>query len=308
MVRVGSGVDSAALVGRVGRKLFPISVSDAGIFFEEFVPARHDFRAGSHERDVRAGSFSWQDTRRGYSRLKIPRLLRKPFVTAPILCYVTDRRTLAASEGGANAELSRKIFEAIAAGVDWVQIREKDMAAGELLTLAQGAVRAGDGERVPRARKKIIVNDRLDVAIAASASGVHLGRESVPVSEVVQWCRQGNAPREFMIGVSCHGVAEARDAESAGASYVIFGPIFDTPSKRACGEPAGIAQLSVVCAALKIPVLAIGGIDARNARECWRTGAAGIAAIRMFQEARDADELNSRIESLCSDPGIGSKR
>jgi thiamine-phosphate pyrophosphorylase len=202
----------------------------------------------------------------------------------------------------------RKISQAIAAGVDWVQIREKDMAAGELLTLAQQAVRAGDGEGLPGARKKIIVNDRLDLAIATSAAGVHLGRESAPVSEVVGWCREGNAPREFMVGVSCHSLAEAREAERAGASYVIFGPIFDTPSKRAFGEPVGSAQLSRVCAALKIPVLAIGGVDARSARECLRAGAAGIAAIRMFQDAQDADELKSTIESLRGDPGIGSKR
>ena len=229
-------------------------------------------------------------------------------MTAPILCYVTDRKLLAPAEGGTNTAILETIRKAIAAGVDWVQIREKDMAAGELLTLAQEAVRAGDGERVPRARKKIIVNDRLDVAIAASGAGVHLGRESVPVSEVVQWCRKGNAPREFMVGVSCHSVTEARDAESAGASYVIFGPIFDTPSKRAFGEPVGIAQLALACAALKIPVLAIGGIDVRNARECLRAGAAGIAAIRMFQDSRNADELKNRIESLRGDPGIGSKR
>jgi len=236
------------------------------------------------------------------SRLEIP------FVTAPILCYVTDRKLLAPAEGGTNTAILETIRKAIAAGVDWVQIREKDMAAGELLTLAQEAVRAGDGERVPRAQKKIMVNDRLDVAIAASASGVHLGRESAPVREVVRWCRKGNAPREFMVGVSCHSVTEARDAESAGASYVIFGPIFDTPSKRAFGEPVGIAQLALACAALKIPVLAIGGIDVRNARECLRAGAAGIAAIRMFQDAQDADKLKRTIESLRGDPGIGSKR
>jgi thiamine-phosphate pyrophosphorylase len=230
------------------------------------------------------------------------------FVTAPILCYVTDRKLLAGSEGGAGPEVLRKISEAIAADVDGVQIREKDMPVGELLKLAQEAVRASAGERFRDARTKIIVNDRLDVAIAASAAGVHLGRESAPVSEVVRWCRKGNAPREFMVGVSCHGLAEARDAESAGASYVILGPIFDTPSKRAFGEPMGIAQLSVVCAALKIPVLAIGGVDARNARECLRAGAAGIAAIRMFQDSRNADELKSRIESLRRDPGIVSKR
>lgn len=229
-------------------------------------------------------------------------------MTAPILCYVTDRKSLAASEGGANAEVLRKISEAIAAGVDWVQIREKDLAAGELLRLAQEAVGARGGENLQGAQSKIMVNDRVDVAIAALASGVHLGRESAPVREVVRWCRQGNAPREFMVGVSCHSLAEARDAENAGASYVIFGPIFDTPSKRAFGEPVGTEQLSVACAALKIPVLAIGGVDARNARECLQAGAAGIAAIRMFQDARDADELKRTIESLRGDPGTAFRR
>lgn len=228
-------------------------------------------------------------------------------MTAPILCYVTDRKLLAGSEGRAGAEVLTKIREAVAAGVDWVQIREKDMPAGELMRLAQEAVRAA-GEHFKGARTKIMVNDRLDVAIAASAAGVHLGRESAPASEVVRWCRKGNVPREFMVGVSCHGAAEAREAERAGASYVIFGPIFDTPSKRAFGEPVGIEQLSVVCAALKIPVLAIGGIDPRNAGECLRAGAAGIAAIRMFQDSRNAEELKSTIESLRGDPGIRSKR
>ena len=229
-------------------------------------------------------------------------------MTAPIHCYVTDRKLLAPAEGGTNTAILETIRKAIAAGVDWVQIREKDMAAAELLGLVQEALSGGGGGRLQGAQKKIMVNDRLDVAIAASASGVHLGRESAPVREVVQWCRPGNAPREFMVGVSCHSVTEARDAESAGASYVIFGPIFDTPSKRAFGEPVGIAQLALACAALKIPVLAIGGIDVRNARECLRAGAAGIAAIRMFQDSRNADELKSRIESLRGDPGIGPKR
>ena len=223
-------------------------------------------------------------------------------MTAPILCYVTDRKSFAPSEGAANARVLRTIREAIAGGVDWVQIREKDMAAGELLELAQQAVRAGD------ARTKIIVNDRLDVAIATSAAGVHLGRESAPASEVVRWCRKGNAPREFMVGVSCHGVAEAREAESAGASYVIFGPVFDTPSKREFGEPVGIAQLAVVCAALKIPVLAIGGIDTQNARECLQAGAAGIAAIRMFQDARNTAELKRTIDTLHRDSDSRARR
>jgi thiamine-phosphate pyrophosphorylase len=231
----------------------------------------------------------------------------------PILCYVTDRKLLAPGEGGAGTAVVRKIRDTIASGVDWVQIREKDLAAGELLGLVRQATSAGEAEiggsmRSGRGRTKIMVNDRLDLALAGDAAGVHLGRESAPVGDVVRWCRKGNAPREFIVGVSSHSVGEAREAENAGASYVIFGPVFDTPSKRAFGQPLGIAQLSLVCAALKIPVLAIGGIEARNARECWRAGAAGIAAIRMFQDTRDRDELKTTIDRLRNDPATSATR
>jgi thiamine-phosphate pyrophosphorylase len=230
---------------------------------------------------------------------------RTPPASPPLLCYVTDGRSLVPGAGA--AAVLHKIREAILARADWVQVREKDLPARELFALAQRAVGAS-GIRSEPGRTKIIVNDRLDVALAARAAGVHLGRESAPAGELVRWCRTGNAPREFMIGVSCHSVAEAREAESAGASYVIFGPVFDTPSKRAWGQPVGIAQLSLVCAALKIPVLAIGGVDAHNAGECWRAGAAGIAAIRMFQDARDVDELKTTIDSLRTDRASSATR
>ena len=101
-----------------------------------------------------------------------------------------------------------KIRAAVAAGVDWVQIREKDLSGRDLLALAREAV-AGRG------LARVIVNDRLDVALAAGAAGVHLGRESLSARDVVRWCRSGNAPAEFLIGVSCHGLEEAREAESA---------------------------------------------------------------------------------------------
>jgi thiamine-phosphate pyrophosphorylase len=204
-------------------------------------------------------------------------------------------------------ERARGAFEA---GVDWVQIREKDLPTQKLLALVKRAVDAvhsrngtarvsDSGVQVVRA--KVIVNDRLDVALAASAAGVNLGRESTPLLEAVRWCRSGNAPNEFLIGASCHTLAESREAEGAGASYVIFGPVFDTPSKRAFGRPAGIAELSKVCAAVKIPVLAIGGIDVRNAGECFKAGAAGIAAIRMFQDPVDASVLRNIVEALRDD-------
>ena len=212
-----------------------------------------------------------------------------PTPKQPIICYVTDRKSLAAGEAGAG--VLGKIRAAIAAGVDWVQIREKDLSAQELLGLARESVTAAGGARV-------IVNDRLDVALAAGAAGVHLGRESLGAREVVSWCRGGHAPAEFLVGVSCHSLAEAREAERAGAGYIFFGPVFDTPSKRGMGEPQGLARLGEICRVVKIPVLAIGGVSEENAGECIRAGAAGIAAIRMFQDARDAETLKQAVTRL----------
>jgi thiamine-phosphate pyrophosphorylase len=211
----------------------------------------------------------------------------------PILCYVTDRSSLPAGALDRSESLLQRIHDAIDAGIDWIQIREKDLPAGELLSLAQRAVHAS------RARNtRIIVNDRLEVALATQAAGVHLGRASLPVSDVLSRCREANAPRDFLVGVSCHSVEEVREAADAGASYAVFGPVFDTPSKRAFGQPAGIAKLAAVCAAATIPVLAIGGVDLQNAEECLRVGAAGIAAIRMFQDASNTEELKTTIRSL----------
>jgi thiamine-phosphate pyrophosphorylase len=209
----------------------------------------------------------------------------------PVVCYVTDRKALGAE--GALRSVAEKIRFAAAAGADWVQIREKDLPARELLQLARGAVRSGGA--------RIVINDRLDVALAARAAGVHLGRASMPAAEVVHWCRAGNAPKDFLIGVSCHSLEEVREAETAGADYAFFGPVFDTPSKRAFGAPQGVARLGEVCRAVGIPVLAIGGVEEENAASCLRAGAAGVAAIRMFQESRDEKQLRewiARIHSL----------
>lgn len=225
-----------------------------------------------------------------------------------LLCYVTDRNSLEPGRGDADVRVLDKVREVISAGIEWVQIREKDLPTTQLLTLVRGAVDAAQvhggrpaGPGSPSVRAKVVVNERLDVALAASAAGVHLGRGSAPLREVMRWCQAGNAPRGFLIGASCHSLVEAREAETSGASYLIFGPVFDTPSKRAFGKPVGIAELAAVCATLKIPVLAIGGIDVRNAHECFRAGAAGIAAIRMFQDAGEAHELRRTIASLRGD-------
>jgi thiamine-phosphate pyrophosphorylase len=214
-----------------------------------------------------------------------------PALKTPIVCYVTDRKSLA--EGDNGADVIGRIRATIAAGVDWVQIREKVLSGRELLGLVREAVAAGGGARV-------IVNDRLDMALAAGAAGVHLGRESLGARDVVRWCKSsgGNAPADFLVGVSCHSLADAREAESAGAAYIFFGPVFDTPSKRGMGEPQGVARLEEICRSVAIRVLAIGGVNEQNAGDCIRAGAAGIAAIRLFQDTRDAETLKDAVKRL----------
>ncbi|MGH9737604.1 MAG: thiamine phosphate synthase [Candidatus Acidiferrales bacterium] len=216
---------------------------------------------------------------------------------APVVCYVTDRKGLAAADPGGT--LISSIRSAIAGGVDWVQIREKHLPASHILALARTAVLAAyDGRCLRSAPLRVLINDRLDVALAAGAAGVHLGQDSTQAVEVVRWCRDGNAPKEFLVGVSCHSVAEVRVAEAAGASYAIFWPIFDTPSKRPFGQPQGVAKLREVCGAVRIPVIAIGGVDERNAAECVRAGALGVAAIRLFQGPGDSKSLAERVATL----------
>ncbi len=169
------------------------------------------------------------------------------------------------------------------------------MPTRKLLALTKEAISARDGEA------RILVNDRLDVALAAGAAGVHLGGASLPAREAVRWLRAGNAPAEFLIGVSCHSVEEAREAEDAGASYVFFGPVFDTPAKKSYGPPQGITRLAEVCSGVRIPVIAIGGVNEENRTECVGAGAAGIAAIRMFQESRDPETLKRAAARLHGD-------
>jgi thiamine-phosphate pyrophosphorylase len=196
------------------------------------------------------------------------------------LFYITDRTQLKFST------LEASIAHAIAAGVDWVQIREKDLPARRLLALAETAVR----EARQHGTTRVVVNDRLDVALAAHAHGVHLGKRSMPVDLVRRL-----APPEFLVGVSCHSLAEAVAAEKAGADYLLLGPIFATPSKLQYGVPLGLATLREVTLQVSIPVFALGGITADRAAACRENGAAGIAGIRVFQ---DCDSVARVIRDL----------
>ena len=212
----------------------------------------------------------------------------------PIVWNVTDRRTLARTGcTDSIAALLQKINMAIDAGVDAVQIREKDLPGGPLLALTREAVAAPGC-----LRGRMYVNDRLDVAVAAGAAGVHLSGASLPLDDVVRWCREGNAGRDFRIGISCHRIEGAREAQQNGADYIFFGPIFDTPAKRRFGPPQGLERLREICRMVQVPVIAIGGVNQANAQDCIRAGASGIAAIRFFQETTDAETLKKFVASI----------
>jgi thiamine-phosphate pyrophosphorylase len=189
-----------------------------------------------------------------------------------------------------------KMETAAAAGVDWIQIREKDLSGRDCGLLTREALqRAAKSPASNAAPTSILVNDRLDVALSEGAGGVHLGENSLPLPEAKRLVKAQALSQHFLIGVSCHSVETARSAASGGADYLFFGPIFATPSKVAFGAPQGLERLAEVCHAVSIPVLAIGGITLANASACLAAGASGIAAIRLFQDARD---MSSLVQSL----------
>ena len=212
-----------------------------------------------------------------------------PPIRKPILCYVTDRRSLAGPLDALRSLLLEKIEEAVQGNVDWIELRERDLSARELAAFSEQAVaRTGGATRV-------LVNDRLDVAFAVNAAGVHLGEKGLPVSAARRLAKERSIGREFLVGVSRHSVEGALEAERAGADYVMFGPVFATPSKAEFGQPQGLQRLRDACERLKIPVLAIGGITEQNAWECFAAGAQGIAAIRLFQNAKNLGKVVERL-------------
>jgi thiamine-phosphate pyrophosphorylase len=225
-----------------------------------------------------------------------------------LLCYVTDRHALRiANPADSHSALTQKIEEVIAAGIDWVQIREKDLPARDLASLTRQALRMAAKYSANRSSAfRVLVNDRLDVAIAERAAGIHLGERSLPVADakrlVESALRKQAIDQSFMIGASCHSVEAAKSAEREGVDYIFFGPTFATPSKISFGAPQGTERLEKVCRAVSIPVLAIGGVTLDNAESCLAAGAAGIAAIRLFQDATDFAGPMRRLGQAVSYP------
>ncbi len=189
----------------------------------------------------------------------------------PLSYYITDRHT-------SLRPLLEQIQIAIEAGVDYVQIREKDLSSRELFELAVSARTLAQ-----EFDTRILINDRLDIAQAAGLHGVHLGQQSI-APEVI---RAKISIEDFLIGVSTHSLGEIERAHRQGASFLTFGPVFFTPSKALYGPPVGMEQLRAACRFSEVPVFALGGINRQNYPDCLKMGAAGIAGIRLFQGERE---------------------
>jgi thiamine-phosphate pyrophosphorylase len=183
-------------------------------------------------------------------------------------CYITNRRGLPAG-----ASLIDNIARNLTAGVEWIQIREKDLSARDLFDLTRQVLSLPNPHG-----SKILVNTRVDVALAAGAGGAHL-----PAGSPAPRNWRALTPPGFLIGVSCHHLDEVRAAQDQGADYAVFGPVFPPRSKATGLEPRGIEGLAQAVRAARIPVLALGGITATNAEDCVQAGAAGIAAISLYQ-------------------------
>lgn len=221
-----------------------------------------------------------------------------------LLYYITDRKAFPGDELGRRRRLLDKVAEAAIHGVNYIQLREKDLPTCELESLAREArqiileLRTENREL----RTALLINSRTDLAIATGAAGVHLPANNISPKEVrTLWqgglCGAGAlarkiSPQDPLIAVSCHSPQEVAGAAANQATFAVFAPVFE--KKTAPGvSPQGLEALTQACCA-RIPVLALGGVTLQNAESCLRAGAAGIAAIRLFQE-NDIATIASRL-------------
>ena len=211
-----------------------------------------------------------------------------------LLYYITDRKSLAGTDAQQRSRLLVRIGEAAHAGVDYIQLREKDLAARDLERLARDAART---VRENSATAKLLVNGRADVALASGADGVHLPAGELAASEVrALWMQASD--RAPVIAVSAHRIEEVRAAAADGANFAVLAPIFEKAHTDV--RPVGIDALRAACASTlpaEFAVLALGGVTLANVEACLAAGAAGVAGIRLFQNG-DIVETVRRLRAL----------
>lgn len=214
----------------------------------------------------------------------ISRNFQKAFSTGnrPLFYYITDRSRL----GGMSLEAC--ILRALKWGVNFIQIREKDLSDRTLFEHVQHIVSLVKGTKC-----KILVNGRADIALAAGAHGVHLPSAGLRTADLRPWLSD-----RFLIGKSVHTEKEIRSAYKEGVDYVLLGHIFPTPSKSGLGEPVGLEFLKKACAKFPIPIFALGGIDTNCIQSVLESGAVGVAGIRLFQNNAEMDALKMFKQNL----------
>jgi thiamine-phosphate pyrophosphorylase len=203
------------------------------------------------------------------------------------LLYITDRTQFPGDEGARQRALLAKIAEATRCGVDFIQLREKDLSGRELESLADTVLRIVRENSLPRTENggpatRLLINSRSDVAIACGTDGVHLRTDDISPSDVRKIWAQAGQTSHPLISVSCHSENEVARARLEGADFAVFAPVFEKKDAPRARLP-GLGGLRDACRQ-KAPILALGGITVENARACCDVGAAGIAAIRLFQD------------------------
>jgi thiamine-phosphate pyrophosphorylase len=205
---------------------------------------------------------------------------------APLLYYITDRSAFAGDEAARRRAVVDRIVEAAKTGIQYIQLREKDLLGRDLEALARAAVEAVRGSAT-----RLLINSRTDIAVATSAHGVHLRGHDISAEQVRDIWAHAELHSRPVIGISCHGVEQIRAAADR-VDFAVFAPIFEKKDARDV-VPAGLEELRRACCA-SVRVFALGGVTLENSRACLDAGAAGIAGIRLFQEG----DLEATVRAL----------